>query len=197
MTRRNLVPRLADVVEAARREVILVGPSLDTVVGMAHRLETVARAGIRIRILLSAALPDTVSLYADHMAFHNWVPRPGQNARLAIDHLRNNYAILDEALHASPNVEIRVFDKMIWCSYVIIDPTLNAGNLAAHIHMYKTPIDLAPFVQLSRSEDAEWFLFFLASFERVWSDSRPLVPADFRDAEAHDAHGGQRPAADS
>ncbi|TNH21030.1 hypothetical protein FHG89_32510 [Micromonospora orduensis] len=180
MTRRNQVPRLADVVEAARREVILVGPSLDTVVGMAGRLEEVARAGVRIKIMLSAPIRESVQRYADHMVFDNWVSPDDGEFRLAIDHLRNNYRILHRSLEAGGDgrVEIRLTEKMIFCSYVIIDPTLRSGSLAAHFHMYKMPVDMTPFVQLERTTDGEWFSFFLSAFERAWQDSRPVTDQD-------------------
>ncbi|WP_406077338.1 hypothetical protein [Micromonospora sp. NBC_00858] len=180
MTRRNQVPRLVDVVEAARAEVILVGPSLDTVVGMARRLEEMARAGVRIKIMLSAPNQESVQRYADHMIFDNWVSPDDSEFRLAIDHLRNNYRILHRSLVAGGDgrVEIRLMDKMIFCSYVIIDSALRSGNLAAHFHMYKMPVDMTPFVQLERTADAEWFTFFLGAFERAWQDARPVTEQD-------------------
>jgi heptaprenylglyceryl phosphate synthase len=181
MTRRNSTPRLVDVIAAARREVILVGPSLDTAVGMADRLREVAASGVKLKLLLSAPSEHCVGHYRDHMVFNNWVPSDETQVSRGLDHLRHNYEVLQGALgHLmdQKKVEIRLFEHMLWCSYVIIDPSAKWGAVSAHIHMYRTPIDQAPFVELKAEQDLDWFPFFLEAFGRVWNDARPLSKND-------------------
>jgi hypothetical protein len=195
MTRRNSTPRLIDVIMTARREVILVGPSLDTVVGMADRLREVVSNGVKFKLLLSAPSERCVGYYRDHMVFNNWVSSDETQVSRSLDHLRHNYEVLHNALGdlvRPGKVDIRIFEQMLWCSFVIIDPDAKWGSVSVHIHMYRTPIDQAPFVELKAEQDLDWFPFFLGVFGRIWDDSRRLTEIDLPAAGNFGEHDGAR-----
>lgn len=182
MSRRNAQPRLAEALGEARKEIVIVGPSLDTVVAMSHRLGTFASTGTKIKLLLTAPTEDGVRRYQEHMNFDNWVPRPGNSLASGVGHLRHNLAVLHDAFVAFPRdlVQVRVIDRMIWTSYVIIDPDTENANVSAHMLLYKTPIDASPFIMVNNKTDREWCRFFLDSFDQIWNDARPLQVHDWK-----------------
>jgi hypothetical protein len=168
---RASVPRMTDRVNSAHEEIVICVPSLDGAVAIVHQLAAAAARGVRIKILLTQPTRENMKQYGRHLTASNYdlVTQTGIVAAQA--KIRHNITILNRELCHLPNVEVRTFDGMIWCGYVMVDRGTKRAMMDIQVYMYKIPADAAPLLQLSRAGNAEWHQFFIDAFEIMWSDS--------------------------
>jgi hypothetical protein len=81
-----------------------------------------------------------------------------------------NAVVLYRPLGGAPNVEIRQHSTVLYNSIYRAD-----GQMLVNTHIYGKPAALAPVVHLRQIAGGTLVSTYLESFERVWSESRPVV----------------------
>ena len=74
-----------------------------------------------------------------------------------------------QPLAAGPGTELRLHGTVLYNSIYRAD-----GELLVNAHLYGTPASMAPVMHLRQIAGGTLVGTYLDSFERVWSESRPL-----------------------
>ncbi|SEN89622.1 phospholipase D-like domain-containing protein [Actinacidiphila rubida] len=168
---RSEVPRLGERVGSAREELVICGPSLDGAVSIVHQITAAAQRGVRVKILITLSTRENMKQYGRHLTAANYDLVSQQGLTSAQAKIRHNITILKQALDGYPQVEVRTFDGLIWCGYVMVDRGSRQALMDVQVYMYKVPVDSAPLLQLTRESSGEWHDFFSSAFDTMWSDS--------------------------
>jgi len=126
--------------------------------GMVSLFRTKAEQGVRVRILIGD--PDSAEVAA-------------RGAHEGIDDAMaskiRNVVVLYRSLRDVPGVEIRQHATVLYNSIYRAD-----GELLVNSHIYGKPAAQAPVMHLRQIAGGTLVSTYLESFERVWSESRPL-----------------------
>jgi lambda repressor-like predicted transcriptional regulator len=126
--------------------------------GIVGLFRTKAEQGVRVRILLGD--PDSAEVAA-------------RGAHEGIDEAMaskiRNVIVLYRPLRDLPDVEIRQHTTVLYNSIYRAD-----GEVLVNSHIYGKPAAQAPVMHLRQIAGGTLVTTYLESFERVWSESRPL-----------------------
>jgi hypothetical protein len=74
-------------------------------------------------------------------------------------------------------LEIRVLDYLAPYAMIGIDPNSRTGALQMRLTAWHAPrTEDRPLIELSRSQDGEWFEHFIGDFEKMWEEATPWKP---------------------
>ena len=117
-----------------------------------------AEQGVRVRILLGDPDSPEVAVRGQH---------EGIDDALAVEDPQRDRAL--RPLRDVDGVEIRQHATVLYNSIYRAD-----GELLVNTHVYGTPASQAPVMHLRQIAGGTLVGTYLDSFERVWSESRPL-----------------------
>ncbi|WP_252440985.1 XRE family transcriptional regulator [Pseudonocardia humida] len=126
--------------------------------GMLSLLRRKAEQGVRVRILLGDPDSTEVAVRGAHEGIDD-----------ALASKIRNVVVLYQPLRDVPGVEIRKHATVLYNSIYRAD-----GELLVNPHIYGTPAAQAPVIHLRQIAGGTLVSTYLDSFERVWSESRPL-----------------------
>ncbi|KRD23366.1 MULTISPECIES: hypothetical protein [unclassified Streptomyces] len=168
---RGSVPRMSDRVNSAHEEIVICGPSLDGAVSIVHQLALAASRGVSLKILVTLPTRENMKQYGRHLTASNYDLVTPSGIVAAQAKIRHNINTLKQELSHIPNVEVKTFDGLIWCGYVMVDRMQKSGTMDIQLYMYKIPADTAPLFQVSRAGNYEWHAFFSDAFDIMWRDA--------------------------
>lgn len=126
--------------------------------GMLRLLRAKAEQGVRVRILLGDPDSAEVATRGEHEGIDG-----------AMASKIRNVLVLYRPLRDMPGVEIRQHATVLYNSIYRAD-----GDLLVNSHIYGKPAAQAPVMHLRQIAGGTLVSTYLESFERVWSESRPL-----------------------
>jgi transcriptional regulator with XRE-family HTH domain len=126
--------------------------------GMLSLFRAKADRGVRVRILLGDPDSPEVATRGEHEGIDE-----AMAAKI------RNVLVLYQPLRDVPGVEIRKHATVLYNSIYRAD-----GELLVNSHIYGKPAAQAPVMHLRRIAGGTLVGTYLDSFERVWSESRPL-----------------------
>ncbi len=126
--------------------------------GLLALFRTKAERGVRVRILLGDPDSAEVAVRGQHEGIDDAIASKIRNAMVLLRPLR-----------AVTGVEIRQHATVLYNSIYRAD-----GEMLVNAHVYGTPAAQAPVMHLRQIAGGTLVSTYLDSFERVWSESRPL-----------------------
>ena len=126
--------------------------------GLLELFRTKSDQGVRIRILLGDPTSQEVATRGAHEGIDDALAAKIRNA-----------VVLYRPLHGAANVEIRQHSTVLYNSIYRAD-----GQMLVNTHIYGKPAALAPVMHLRQIAGGTLVSTYLESFERVWSESRPV-----------------------
>lgn len=98
---------------------------------------------------------------------------------VAIRSIENNLISLSEQYDESckGKLEIRVYDGILPAGLFIVDPNTSRGFMNVQLYPFQTNIEKAPLFTMTKSEDPEWYGFYVNQFKKIWDESRPYISA--------------------
>jgi hypothetical protein len=126
--------------------------------GMLSLLQRKAGQGVRVRILLGDPDSPEVAVRGAHEGIDD-----------SLASKIRNVMVLYRPLREVPGMEIRQHATVLYNSIYRAD-----GELLVNPHIYGTPAAQAPVMHLRQIAGGTLVSTYLDSFERVWSESRPV-----------------------
>ena len=126
--------------------------------GLLALLRDKARDGVRVRILLGDPDSSEVATRGQHEGIDD-----------ALASKIRNVQVLYRPLRGVDGVEIRQHATVLYNSIYRAD-----GEMLVNSHVYGQPASQAPVMHLRQIAGGTLVTTYLESFERVWSESRPL-----------------------
>lgn len=126
--------------------------------GMLRLFRSKAEQGVRVRVLLGDPDSPEVAVRGSHEGIDE-----------AMASKIRNVMVLYRPLREWPGVEIRQHSTVLYNSIYRAD-----GELLVNSHIYGKPAAEAPVMHLRQIAGGTLVNTYLESFERVWSESRPL-----------------------
>jgi hypothetical protein len=126
--------------------------------GLRRLLVEKATAGVRVRILLGDPDSDQVGLRGADEGIDD-----------AMASKIRNVIVLYAPLRALDSVEVRLHSTVLYNSIYRAD-----DELLVNSHVYGMPASMAPVMHLRKVSGGSMVTTYLDSFERVWSQARPL-----------------------
>ncbi|WP_375467263.1 hypothetical protein [uncultured Nostoc sp.] len=65
-------------------------------------------------------------------------------------------------------LEIKVIDYLAPYVMYIFDPHLSSGQIIIRLSTLRVPDNMRPIIKITRSQDLEWFNFYVEQFETAW-----------------------------
>ncbi|MBH8564473.1 hypothetical protein I8748_20185 [Nostoc sp. CENA67] len=73
-------------------------------------------------------------------------------------------------------LEIKVIDYLAPHVMYIFDPHLSSGQIIMRLSTLRVPDTMRPIIKITRSQDLEWFNFYVEQFEIAWQMALPPTP---------------------
>jgi hypothetical protein len=91
--------------------------------------------------------------------------------------LMRNLKRLDriESSNVAGKLEVKVIDYLAPYVMYIFDPHLPSGQIVMRLSTLHVPDTMRPIIKISRSQDLEWFNFYLQQFEIAWQAAESLT----------------------
>jgi hypothetical protein len=90
----------------------------------------------------------------------------------SLDHLRG----LMELERAQGRCEVRLSEVYAPFGIFAVNPSKDTGVMIVEFHTYRMTFESRPHVFLSRTQNRQWFDFYVGQFEQMWIDSGKWTP---------------------
>ena len=173
---RETVPSLQETLSGAKRELLLIGVALTSVVHSQRALlENLARKGCKIKIAVWKPPSDNQqrALLIEKLEDVIDVPDLERNLPGNIERLRHWYSSLDES--ARKNIEIRGYTAFPSLSIIFVDKDNPEGLVHVEPIIYRAPPEELPSFRLGPHDAPKLFQILGRRYTLLWENSESLV----------------------